>query len=123
MPTAGRMAMSQKISSHRWSFIQFDHGPMALSSTKFTSDHDPEAIPDIIAACSRGNAYDPTFSATIWKPPPMNVEKEINAIAAGTEVVHVVIPSVRDAIVSRRNMPIGRGLLAANLSAAQPQKK
>jgi len=31
----------------------------------FTSANDPDAIPDIIAACSRGNAYEPTFNATI----------------------------------------------------------
>ena len=70
--------------------------PMAFSSTKFTSDHEPDAMPDIIAACSRGNVYEPTFSATIWNPPPMNVDSEISAIAIGTDVVIVVSPSVSD---------------------------
>lgn len=53
MPTVGRMAITQKISSHRSLFIQSDYGPIARSSTKLTSDHDPKAMPDIIAACSR----------------------------------------------------------------------
>ena len=80
-------------------------------------------MPDIIAACSRGNANEPTFSATIWKPPPMKVENEISAIATGTDVVHVAAPSVSDATVRSRNRPTGLVLLAAYRSAAQPQKK
>src|SRR5262252_3963398 len=98
MPTAGRTAMSQKISSHRLPFIQPVHGPMARSRTKFTSDHEPEAIPVIMADCSRGNAYEPTFSATIWNPPPMNVDRPISAMASGTEEVMVTRPSGSEVI-------------------------
>ena len=45
IPIAGRIAISQKISLHRcWSI----NGPMVRSSTKFTSDQEPEAMPDIM---------------------------------------------------------------------------
>ncbi len=44
-------------------------------------------------------------------------------MAMAGEVVHVAKPSVSEAAVSSRNSPIGRVLVAANLSAAQPQKK
>ncbi len=116
--------MTQKISSHRCVLIKLAPGriftpaivtpaPMALSRMKFTSDHEPDAIPDISADCSRGNAYEPTFSATIWNPPPMNVDSPIRPIAIGTDVVIVTKPSVSETMVSSMNMPIGRGLLAA----------
>src|SRR6187431_1190600 len=105
MPIAGRTEISQKISSHFPAFIHPSHGPIARSRTKFTSDHDPEAMPDISAACSRGKEYEPTFNATIWKPPPINVDSEINAIAIDASFVHVVAPSVSDSATSRRNIP------------------
>src|SRR5215510_10125229 len=112
-PNAGRTAMSQKISSHRLAFIHPVHGPTTRSSTKLTSDHEPDAMPVIIAACSRGKAYEPTLSATIWKPPPMKVENPMSVIASGTDVVIVTSPSVRETTVSSRNMPTGRRLFAA----------
>src|SRR5688572_19199009 len=90
---------------------------------KLTSDQEPEAMPVIMAACSRGNENDPTFSATIWNPPPMNVDSEINAIAMGTDVVQVVKPSVSETRLKNAKNPIGRRLLAANRSAIHPQKK
>src|ERR1043165_2748666 len=92
MPIAGRSAISQKIPSQLPPFIQPVHGPMARSSRKLTSDHEPDAMPVIIAACSRGNAYEPTLSATIWKPPPMNVDRPMSVIASGTDAVIVTNP-------------------------------
>ena len=100
MPTSGISAIIQKIASHCWLSIRLVRGPMAWSRRKFTSDHEPDAMPDIIADCSRGNAYEPTFSATIWNPPPMNVDSEINPIASGTDAVIVVSPSVSEMAVS-----------------------
>src|SRR5688572_11718498 len=97
--------------------------PIAFSRMKFTSDQEPEAMPVIMADCSRGNANEAAFRATIWKPPPMNVENEMSAMAIVDEVVQVAKPSVSEQTVSSRNRPIGRVLVAANLSAAQPQKK
>src|SRR5262245_10946828 len=113
MPIAGSSAMIQKIASHCWLSIRLDRGPIACSRMKLTSDHEPDAMPVIIADCSRGNAYEPTFSATIWNPPPINVDSEIRAMASRTDVVIVVSPSVSETTVRNRNMPIGRGLLAA----------
>src|SRR4249919_2578130 len=113
MPTAGRTAMSQKISSHWLPFIQPVHGPMARSSRKLTSDHEPEAMPVIMAARSRGKAYDPTLRATIWNPPPMKVDSETSAMVRATDVVAVVKPSVREMTVRSRNIPTGRRLASA----------
>src|SRR5215471_5628607 len=112
-PNAGRTAMSQKISSHRLAFIHPVHGPTTRSSTKLTSDHEPDAMPVIIAACSRGKAYEPTLSATIWKPPPMNVDRPMSVIARATDDVDVVNPSVTETIVKSANIPTGRRLFAA----------
>src|SRR4030095_10421821 len=89
----------------------------------FRSANDPEAIPDIIAACSRGNAYDPTFNATIWNPPPMNAAHEMISMASMTEFVQVVNPNASANTVSNANSPTGRRLSAAYLSATQPHRK
>ena len=43
----------------------------------------------------------------------MKVDSEINPIASVTDVVIVTRPSVSETIVSSKNMPTGRGLLAA----------
>src|SRR5688500_6473566 len=87
------------------------------------SDQAPDAIPDIIAACARGNAYDPTFIASIWNAPPMKQAQDISAIAAGTEASDGVIPKTTAHTVSSTNIPIGRLSSAANLSAAHPPTK
>jgi hypothetical protein len=88
-----------------------------------TSDHAPEAIPDIIAACSRGKLNRPTLSAVIWNPPPMKHAQDMSAIAAGTEANIGATPSASDETVSSPNRPTGRGLVAATRSAIHPQKK
>src|SRR3954453_15349958 len=110
MPAGGRTEISQKISSQRPPFIQPVHGPMARSRRKLTSDHEPEAMPVIIAARSRGNAYDPTLRGTIWNPPPMNLDSDTSAIVSATDVVAVVKPSVSEMTVRSRNIPTGRRL-------------
>ena len=48
--------MIQKIAPHCWLSIRLDRGPIACSRMKLTSYHEPDAMPDIIADCSRGNA-------------------------------------------------------------------
>src|SRR5687767_8371393 len=88
-----------------------------------TSDHVPEAIPDIVAACSRGNAYEPTFIASIWNMPPMKQAHDIIAMAIGTDSKPAVNPNGSASTVSSANMPTGRLSLVANLSAAHPPTK
>jgi hypothetical protein len=76
-----------------------------------------------MAACSRGNEYEPTFIASIWKQPPTKHAHDIIAIATPTDAASGVKPKGSEQATNSRNMPTGRRLSAANRSAAHPPTK
>src|SRR5262249_37156510 len=80
-------------------------------------------IPVINAAFSRGYANELAFKATIWKPPARNVERDASPTVSMTEPVNGARANDNDSTVNTIIRPTGRGLSAANLSAAHPQKK
>jgi len=82
--------MSQKISS-QWPSVDFHqvHGALRAQQYEFRGDHEPDAMPVIIAARSSGKAYEPTFHAPL--NPAAEERRERNrAMEIATEVVRGV---------------------------------
>ena len=59
------------------------------------------------------------MSATIWNPPPMNVDNDTSAIASGTDVVHVVKPRVSDISAEERE-PSDRTTVVRRVAVGRP---
>src|SRR5437016_5961015 len=97
--------------------------PMTGEMIVFTRAHDPDAMPVMSAAFSRGYVNELAFSATIWNPPARKVENDTRRTASITELTSGVRPKDSERTVSRTISPTGRGFVAAYLSAAHPQKK
>jgi hypothetical protein len=89
----------------------------------FTSANDPDAIPDIIAACSRGKAYEPTFKAYHLKSAAERTLPRDQEHRDHYRTRPCVKPKANEQTVNKANNPIGRRFSAAKRSATLAPKE